>query len=407
MGDVRGHDQRAAHATSQTQRYCELASYRVQCPVHRRIVGLVQLDDRATAVDGRAGGSDARADGGTEQRDRMTVDVRHAQALLLGLVQPDRGGIRVQRARDDLHQPLQHAIGLSSARAIPRPHERRLRRSEVTPGAAQAGHAERERSGVHDAVGEQFLVERQRACGRIGDRAEGEAVEDEHLLRARPVVFGSGRGRVPALRLLTQAHADTLDRQPAAQLGGKGRSHGSAVVQRGELARHAAHDRVEPAGRGGAGTRRDACERAATDGREAVEQLARLLVGDLGADRRQRRPGIALERHDDGRHAFGAMLGEGRLDARAIAPFDREQEHGAGREQRTRLVDDQRENLVATRGRGARRRHAARTIQRPAGREAARRGALERACHGHGEGGCDARRHGPHEHDRNQQRGMQ
>ena len=261
----------------------------------------------------------------------------------------------------DLGEPLQHAIGVQlGGQRLGGAHERGLRGRELAAGAAQPGHAERERAGVDHAIGQQLLVERERARRRVGHGAEREAVEDQHLLGARAILLGRGGRRVPALGLLAQPHADALDRQPAAQLGGQRRGHGAAVVERRELARDAADDRVEAARRGRARARGDAGERAAADGREPVEQLARVLVGDLVPDRGQRRAGIALERDDDRRDALGPVLGERGLDALAIAALDGQHEHGARREQRARLVDDQREHLVAARRGGARGRDAAR-----------------------------------------------
>ncbi len=220
-------------------------------------------------------------------------------------------------ARDDLREALQHAIGMQlGGQRLGRAHERGLRRRELASRAAQPGDAERQRAGVDDAIGEQLLVERERARGRVGHGAEREAVEDQHLLGARAVLLGRGGRRVPALGLLAQAHADALDRQPAAQLGGQRGGHGAAVVERRELARDAADDRVEAARRGCTRACGDAGERAAADGREAVQQLARVLVGGLGPDRGERGARVALERDDDRRDALGAMLGERRLDAR-------------------------------------------------------------------------------------------
>ena len=162
----------------------------------------------------------------------------------------------MQRARHDLGEPLQHAIGVQlGGERLGRAHERGLRGRELAARAAQPGDAERERAGVDHAVGEQLLVERQRARRRVGHGAEREAVEDEHLLGARAIVLGRGGRRVPALGLLAQAHADALDRQAAAQLGGERGGHGAAVVQRRELARDAADDGVEAARRGRAGAR--------------------------------------------------------------------------------------------------------------------------------------------------------
>ena len=303
----------------------------------------------------------------------MAVDVRHAQALLLGLVEPDGCGVGVQRARHDLREALQHAIGMQlGGQRLGGAHERGLRRRELASRAAQPGDAERQRAGVDDAIGEQLLVERERARGRVGHGAEREAVEDQHLLGARAVLLGRGGRRVPALGLLPQAHADALDRQPAAQLGGQRGGHRAAVVQRRELARDAADDRVEAARRRCARACRDAGERAAADRREAVEQLARVLVGGLGPDRGERRARVALERDDDRRDALGSLLGERRLDALAVAALDGQHEHGARREQRARLVDDQREHLVAARRGGARGGHAAGAVERAPGRQAPR-----------------------------------
>ena len=277
--DVRRDHERAAHAAAEAQRHGELAAHGVERAVHGGVVGLVQLDDGPAAGDRRAGRAHARVDGGAEQRDRVAVHVRHAQPLLLGLVEPDRGGVGVQRARHDLGEALQHAVGVQlGGERLGRAHERGLGGGELAAHAAQAGDAERERAGIDDAVGEQLLVERQRPRRRVGDRAEREAVEDEHLLGPRAVVLGRGGRRVPALGLLAEAHADALDRQAAAQLGGQRGGDRAAVVQRRELARDAADDRVEPARRRRAGARRDAGERAAADRREPVEQLARILV---------------------------------------------------------------------------------------------------------------------------------
>ena len=288
MRDVGGDHERAAHAAAEAQRDGELAPHGIERAMNRGVVGLVQLDHGTAARDRRAGRAHARVDGCPEQRDRVPVHVRDAQALLLGLVEPDRGGVGVQGARHDLGEALQHAVGVQlGGQRLGGAHERGLRRRELAAHAAQAGDAERERAGVDDAVGQQLLVERQRPRRRIGHGAEREAVEDEHLLGARAVVLGRRGRRVPALGLLAQADADALDRQAAAQLGGQRGGHGAAVVERRELARDAADDRVEAARGRRARARRDAGERAAADGGEPVQQLARVLVGDLGADRRR------------------------------------------------------------------------------------------------------------------------
>ena len=346
----------------------------------RGIVDLVELDDGAPAADRRPRRADARAHRGTEQRDRVSMHVGHAQALLLRLVEPDRRGVGVQRSGHDLDQALHHAVGVQlRGQRLGGAHERGLRGGELAPGAAQSRDAERERAGIDHAIGQQLLVERQRARGRVGHGAEREAVEDEHLLGARAILLGRRRRGVPALGLLAQAHADALDRQPAAQFRGQRRGHGAAVVQRREFARDAADDGIEPTRRGRTGARRDARERAAPDCGETVEQLARILVGDLGADRSERRARVALERDDDRRDALGAVLGQRRLDAGAVSALDREHEHGARLEQRARLVDDQREHLVAVRGVApAAATRLARSSERP-GRESARNGRLEGA----------------------------
>ena len=227
--------------------------------------------------------------------------------------------------------------------------------------------------------------------------------------RGRSSSGAAGR-RVPALGLLAQAHADALDREPAAQLGRQRRGHGAAVVQRGELARDAADDGVEPAGRGGARARRDAGEGAAADGREAVQQLARVLVGDLGADRRERRAGVALERHDDGRDALGAVLGERRLDAGAIAALDREhaarRAPRAARAPRRRSASSTSSRLAAVAPAAATR--LARSSERPgarlrgAGRSSAPAAGTANAAAIPADDGAD--QHDGHEHGRVQQR---